>query len=308
MAKRASQHGSARRKTREHSKRAQLRLAAASPERSVLGPQSVTWRVNREAVLLAGGGCALLLQLAHPLVAAGVAEHSRYREDPLGRLNRTLELTLTIAFGTAREAAEALAQIQRRHERVRGALPEPVGRFAAGTPYRATDPELLFWVHATLVDTAIRVFEMFVAPLSEAEKDRYYEESKIVARLFGVPEPLIPASRHSFAAYWQRMLNGDELAVGRQARDIAASLLAPEHPWPLRFAAPPLRLLTIGLLPEPVRVRYGYSWSAWQERLFRAVVGATRTLLPYLPPAVRYFPQARRGWEREGVGTPSLAA
>lgn len=292
---------------------AESRSARTAPklpeaERSFLGPDSITWKVNREAVLLAGGGCALLMQIAHPLVAAGVAEHSRYREDPLGRLNRTLELTLAIAFGTAREAQEALRQIERRHRGVRGVLPETVGRFPAGTPYRANDPALLFWVHATLVDTALRVYEMFVEPLSEVEKDRYYEESKIIAALFGVPEQDIPANRRAFSRYMERMLSGDEIAVGEQARDIAASLLSPERPWPLRFAGPPLRLLTIGLLPEAIRRRYGYSWSAWQEHLFRAAVLTTQLALPWLPEALRYFPAARRGWQREGTAGAPLAA
>lgn len=271
-------------------------------DRSVLGPSTVTWRVNRESVLLAGGGCALLMQLAHPLVAAGVAEHSRYREDPLGRLNRTLELTLTIAFGTAREAIESVRQIERRHAGVKGRLPHAVGRFPAGTPYRANDPHLLFWVHATLVDTALRVYEMFVAPLTEKDKDQYYEESRIVARLFGIPQEIIPPNRRAFERYLHQMLVGDELAVGNQAKDIAESLLAPEHPFPLRLAGPPLRLMTVGLLPEPIRARYGYPWLSWQEQLFRLGVLATSVALPWLPDLVRYFPQARRAWVRESVG------
>lgn len=276
-----------------------------SLDRSVLGPNTVTWRVNREAVLLAGGGCALLMQLAHPLVAAGVAEHSRYREDPLGRLNRTLELTLTIAFGTAKEAVESVRQIERRHASVKGRLAEPVGRFAAGTPYRANDPQLLFWVHATLIDTALRVYEMFVEPLSEKDKDQYYDESKVVARLFGIPDSIIPPTRRAFERYLQHMFLSDQLAVGRQARDIAESLLAPEHPFPLRMAGPPLRLVTVGLLPEPIRARYGYLWLPWQEHLFRAGVLATAVALPWLPAVVRYFPQARRGWAREALHEPA---
>src|SRR5205085_5742513 len=112
----------------------------------LFGPGSLTWRVNREGVLLLGGGRALLLQVAHPLVAAGVAQHSNYREDPFGRLFRTLDTVTTIVFGATPDAHEAAARLRRIHERVKGVADD-------GTPYQATDHDLIMWVHATLVDT-----------------------------------------------------------------------------------------------------------------------------------------------------------
>jgi uncharacterized protein (DUF2236 family) len=114
---------------------------------------------QREGVLLVGGGAALILQMAHPLVAAGVAEHSNYREYPWGRLYRTLDLTAKIVFGERRTAEEAARRIRAAHERVQGVTAENGGRYLKGTPYHANDPELLMWVHATLVRTALDVYQ-----------------------------------------------------------------------------------------------------------------------------------------------------
>lgn len=286
--------------------RARLRYAlgrgAVALDRSLLGPGTVTWEVNREAVLLAGGGCALLMQVAHPLVAAGVAEHSNFRERPLDRLTRTLDLMLTITFAPARAAIQAVKEIERRHERVRGRLRSQAGPFPPGTEYSASDPALMLWVHATLVDTAYRVFEMFVRPLEREEAERYYEESKVVARVLGIPREIIPATWSDFQAYFQRMLWSDELAVSAESRAIAKAILEPERPLWLRTVMPPARLLAIGLLPEVLRTRYRFSWSLWNEYAMRSLVAATALALPWLPPQIRYFAHARAAWQREGAG------
>src|SRR5436190_206181 len=165
------------------------------------GPQSVTWRVNREGVLLVGGGAALVLQVAHPLVAAGVAEHSNYREDPWGRLYRTLDLTTQIVFGDSEMAKEGSERLHRIHSRVQGVTTEPGGRFPAGTPYEANDPELLMWVHATLVDTSILVYDRYVTRLTIAERERYYLEQKRLGEAFGVPLDRQPATYADFNEY-----------------------------------------------------------------------------------------------------------
>src|SRR2546423_7567214 len=125
----------------------------------LFGPSSVTWRVNREGVLLVGGGAALVLQVAHPLVAAGVATFSNYREDPWGRLYRTLDTTTAIVFGDSDTSAEASARLERIHSRVRGNTEEAGGRFPAGTPYEANDPELLMWVRATPLATSLMDYD-----------------------------------------------------------------------------------------------------------------------------------------------------
>lgn len=278
--------------------RARLRAATGArrpdPSAGLFAPDSITRRVNREAVLLLGGGRALLMQIAHPLVAAGVAAHSRFEYQPLQRLQRTLDLTLTIVFGTAAEALAAVRGIERRHAAVHGTLEHACGPFPAGTPYDANDPALLFWVHATLVDSALVAHERFVGPLSAADKRAFYAESRRTARLFGIPERLIPRDWTAFQRYLRGMLNGPTLAVGRDSRAIAAALLSPPLPPGMRQLAAATRLFTVGLLPPVLRARYGLPWSPVQEHLLAAAGTALRTALPWLPDPVRLFPQARR--------------
>jgi uncharacterized protein (DUF2236 family) len=264
------------------------------PQRSLLPPDSVTWRVNRETTLLLGGGRALLMQIAHPLIAAGVAAHSRFEQAPWQRLWRTLDLSLTMVFGSAAEALVAVRQIERVHAHVHGALPRDVGPFAAGTPYDANDPALLFWVHATLVDSALVAYERFVAPLRAAERAAFYAESLPSARLFGIPDEIIPPTWPAFRAYMQAMLRGPTLAIDDTSRAIAAALLDPPLPIGVRQLARSLRLFTVGLLPPAIRRRYGYRWTALQTHALDLLGTAIRIGLPAVPTVARTFPHARR--------------
>ncbi len=276
---------------------ARLRAAAGrsiDPHQSLFGPQSLSWRINRETTLLLGGGRALLLQVAHPLVAAAVAEHSQFERAPLQRLWRTLDLTLTVVFSSAADALAAVRRIERVHARVHGVLAEHVGPFRRGTPYDANDPTLQLWVHATLLDSALHAYERFVAPLSAAERAAFYQESTIVARLFGIPPALTPATLVEFRAYMREMLGGPALAVGRASRAIAAALLSPPLPFGLRQVAASTRLFSIGLLPAGIRRRFGFAWPRTHERALLALTAAIRTGLPALPRIARDFPHARR--------------
>ena len=272
--------------------------SAVDPAESLFGPASVTWRVNREAVILLGGGRALLLQVAHPLVAAGVAAHSHFRQRPLERLWRTLDLMLTLVFADAARAIGAVREIEHVHARVRGVLDAGVGPFARGTSYDASEPRLLFWVYATLVDTALVAYERFVGPLTAGERAAYYEESKMGARLFGIPEPLIPPTLVRFEEYMDGMIHGEVLAVGATARDIAASILRPPVPLALTPAFRAGGFFAVGLLPPALRERFGFAWSAGQERALRAIAAAARVGLPLLPGFARLMPHARRAARR----------
>jgi uncharacterized protein (DUF2236 family) len=250
--------------------------------------------VNREGVLLLGGGRALLLQVAHPLIAAGVAAHSGFRQQPLQRLVRTLELTLTITFAGAAQAIAAVRKIERVHARVHGRLRSDVGPFPRGTLYDANDPELLFWVHATLVDTALLVYERFVEPLPPRAKAAYYEESKTAARLFGIPQSLIPETLRDFRHYMQRMLAGDTLAVDDDAREIAAAIFHPPGLIALQPAFGLANFFTVGLLPPVLRARYGLAWGPVREAALQAAAGIALRTVHRLPNLARTFPHARR--------------
>jgi uncharacterized protein (DUF2236 family) len=253
----------------------------------MFGPGSMTWRVNGEAVLLLGGGRALILQVAHPKVAAGVAEFSNYREDPWGRLYRTLDVTLKIAFGDPRTSRAAAEGLRRAHHRV-------VGTDDRGEPYRALDPDLLLWVHATLIDTALTIYERYVAVLTPRERDAYYGEMKTLGEAYSIPRGAMPVDHAAFRRYWASML-AEGLRITDTTHDVADALLRPDLPrlaWP---AIEAIRLVTTGTLPEPLRDELGLDWGPGRERLLGASQLAIRRLLPALPALLHRFPNARAG-------------
>jgi uncharacterized protein (DUF2236 family) len=277
----------------------------------LFGPESEVWRVGREKALLAGGPAALLLQLAHPLVAAGVAAHSDFRQDPLQRLRATLRATLTITFGDSSQARDAAARVGATHRRVRGALPADVGTLPAGTPYRASDPDLAMWVYATLVFTALESFSRFVGPLTEERRDRYYQEGKRFALLFGVTDLVMPADFPAFRAYLAEMIDGPTLAVGPAAADLASDILAPKLPGALRPIAPLAGPLTAALLPPRLRREYGLASGEARRRAFRGASAAARASIRALPPGVRYWPHylvalRRMAWGGNEAGLSSV--
>ena len=268
---------------------------------SPAGAESVAWRLHSEVVLLAGWGRAILLQLAHPLIAEGVAAHSGFRSGRrLPRLARTLRAMLTLTFGAPDEVARIARTINGIHDRVHGTLTTTAGTFAAGRRYSAHDPALLAWVQATLVDSLLSTYELFVAPLTSEERDRYCDESCAIESLLGMPPGYLPRSTGELRAYLAGELASGRIAVTDTARTLARDILYP----PAYVVGRPLlalgRLPTIGLLPAEIRRGYGLAWGPAHERALRGVAALSRGLLPVLPSAVRYWPAARRARARAG--------
>jgi uncharacterized protein (DUF2236 family) len=250
-------------------------------------PDGMAWRIGRELALLLGGGRALLLQVAHPAVAAGVAQHSDFRADPWKRLEGTMSAVWAVVFGTRGQADRAVRRVKAMHSRVRG-------QTAAGVPYTARDPELLMWVHATLVDTALVVYRQWVGALSEADAAAYYEEMKTAARLFGTPDEVMPSTYADFRLYMTGMLDGTTIHAGETAREIAAAVMHPPLPLPLRPAMELANLITAGLLPPRLRREYGLRWDPARAALVRASRTSTRrVLMPLLPTRLRTVPGYR---------------
>jgi uncharacterized protein (DUF2236 family) len=263
----------------------------STPER-LFSPENTLWQVDRELALLLSGGRALLMQLAHPKIAAGVAQHSNFRADPLGRLYRTMSAMWSIVFDEALPAGEALDRVNSVHAKVHGTVPESEPSYG-GMAYDAFDQALLLWVHATLIDSAIVAYELFIKPLHPEEKARYYADSKKLARVFQVSDRLIPASLKAFTAYMEWMLGGPGIAVGPTAQSLARDILYPQ-PWLLRPAGPLFRLITAGLLPKRLRRDYHIAWNQRREKNFRLAAAAIRLLLPFVPPPLRIVANARR--------------
>jgi uncharacterized protein (DUF2236 family) len=259
-------------------------------------PDMMIWQVDREMILLLAGGRALLMQLAHPKVAAGVAEHSDFKADPLGRLRRTMSAMWSIVFDETSAARASLEQVKSVHRRIHGII-SPAEPLPFGTRYDALDVQLLFWVHATLVDSAMAAYDLFVKPLASDEKARYYDDSKKLAQLFEIPEVLVPVSLADFNSYVERMLLSGEIAVGPTACSLAEEILYPA-PWILKPAGPLFRLISAGLLPERLRKAYRLDWNVGKEKTFRLLVNAIRHLLPLVPSRLRVVSNARAAEKR----------
>jgi uncharacterized protein (DUF2236 family) len=259
-------------------------------------PESVIRRLgNTPLVPFLGGGPAVLLQVAHPLVAAGVSDHSEVGHDLSRRLVQTLRALYLIAFGTKEEAERAAEVVQSVHTRVRGCTRTQLGRFPPGTPYSAADPELMLWVHATLVQASLAAYERFVGPLSRGDRERYYQEMALVARLFGTPAGVIPRSLADFREYFAAEINGGTIVVTEPAQEVAAVILAAQLPVPLRVLVPAHRLSTAALLPQRLRDQYGLRWSVFHELALQLAARSLRiTAMPVLAVASRLVPTTGR--------------
>ena len=232
-------------------------------------------RISGEQAVLFGGGRALLLEIAHPLIAVGVAEHSNFRTDPFGRLRRTLDAMGAIAFGSRSRALAAARSVEQAHRGVTGCLDRDVGTLSAGTPYSGRDPDLMKWVWATLADTALVVYERFVEPLSERARDLYISDHSRMAQLLGIPADLLPESHAAFRSYFDAMLEGDHLTVTATARDIAECVLEPPVRDP---ATATVRSVTAAFLPDRLRAEFGLRWDERRAAKMEALVRSVREL------------------------------
>jgi uncharacterized protein (DUF2236 family) len=255
----------------------------------------VARKINRETFVLLGWGRAILLQLAHPLVAAAVADYSQFRQHPGGylqRARRTVGAMLALTFGTEEQASAVAARINAIHAQVKGTLRQPAGIFPAGTPYSARDPELLCWVHATVLDSMILAYQRFVGPLSREEKDRYCAEAARSAPLLGIERSVVPATVRELDCYVRSMLASGQIDVTETARVLSQGLLSPS----LGPAAPLfriVRLTTMGLLPPVIREGYGFAWDERRERSFNRCTEWLRRTRSILPPVIREWRAAR---------------
>jgi uncharacterized protein (DUF2236 family) len=202
-------------------RRTELAFATAA-DPGWFGPESVTWRVHADRSMLVGGLRALFLQVLHPLAMAGVADHSAYREDPLGRLARTGRFVAATTYGTSAEAARAVATVRAIHERVRGVA-------ADGRPYAANDPALLAWVHNVEVESFLAAYRRYgTRPLTTEDADRYVGEMAVVGRALGARD--VPESAAELSAWVDGV---PDLAMTREARAAVRFLVLPNLPLPM---------------------------------------------------------------------------
>ena len=277
---------------------------------------TIAERINAERVVLAGWSRAILLQLAHPLVAQGVADHSSFSRAHINaggparrsaeakggggtlfsaaaRLHHTVQAMRHLTFGDPAQTRAALDGILAIHRRVNGTLAEAVGPYPAGAPYSAEDPSLVLWVHATLLDSLPRVYEAIVSPITDSERDAWCRESAPVARALGAGDD-VPESWAEAQAYMSAMLSSGRIVVSDTARDLAADVLAPRFsalvaPWRAMN-----RIVTVGLLPPALRTQYGFVWSVKDEARLSRTLQGLRTLRRLTPDMLALWPDARR--------------
>jgi len=255
--------------------------ARPDPVFGFYGPSTMMWKINREAVLLGCGPAALLLQIAHPSVARGVAEHSDFEHDPWKRLHGTINTTMALVFGDGREAERAVRRLNGIHAGIRGA------------DYRAMDPALLLWVQATLIVTSVEAYQRWVGPLTPAEREQFWQEARRVGVRIGIPLDESPADWPALTDYWRRMLAPDgPIHATDTARRLAPMILRPPFPLVPGRAIDLLTLPGMALLPPRLRDEFGIPWSPAREKVASALGLAIRAWTTVIPRPLRSMPQA----------------
>jgi uncharacterized protein (DUF2236 family) len=277
----------------------------------VPGPASVSWRKAGDIRLLAGAGYALVLQVSHPTVGAGVAEHSNFAADPWGRLLRTLDYTTVMVYGGPRLAPEMGRRIHEMHRHIKGVKQN-------GEPYFALEPEAFAWVHATLAMSIVAGSERFALRMTSAEVDRFYSEWLDVGRLIGVRNGELPETWTEFLEYFDRMV-AERLENNGTVHEVLTTLQKPiAPPLPMlndpswRVARLPLArlgsLATVGMLPPLLRERLGLRWSNSQALELRALARLARASTPLLPKSLRCFGPPYLRWRHEAIARGDAAS
>ena len=252
----------------------------------------VVERVNSERVVLLGWSRAILMQVAHPLIAAGVVQHSSFRGGALDaavRLHHTVAAMLSLTFGDDERRAAAVARIRAIHRGVNGTLKVTAGPFGPDTRYSAEDPALLLWVHATLLDSSVDIYERVVQPLSADDRDRLCVESAPLLEELGGDVKTTPRCWRDLEAYMTQMYESGALAVTDDARALGIAVLSPRAagiPVPLSGVH---RLIATGLLPPFLRRAYGFDWDAARERRFQRALRTVRAVRRLSPRMIAQF-------------------
>jgi uncharacterized protein (DUF2236 family) len=273
-----------------------LRLGVAG-DPGIFGPASVVWRVHRERALLLSAPAIVLMQLAHPLVAAAIAEHTNRERSVVERAGATIGLNLTVIFGDRDQAERAASHVRDLHTAIHGRLRVAVGAFPAGSAYRADDPELLRWGHATIAWAAVEAYERFVGSLRPADRDRYVAEMRSFGQAFGADEAALPSTWDELRACVLQVLDS-AVAIGEDGRSEAREILRPRGTVRERAAGPMQRLLTAGLLPEAIRSGFDVPWSTARRAAFSSLAATTRVAVRTMPRSLRWWQHYRTARER----------
>jgi uncharacterized protein (DUF2236 family) len=260
-------------------------LDHTDPKAGLFGPGSMMWQMTR--YMAPGGfgaGTALLLQISHPWITAGIDEHSVTRTQPLKRARDTFSYILTMIYGDREQALQAARDVRLIHNKVKGRMPYSAGRFAKGTEYRANEVGAMVWVQATLWDTLVHMYEESVGPVSDYDKARFYEETKLFAMLFGIPRDALPKGWWDFETYCERMRN-EQLVVTPASKDLEGFLFG-VHSIGGAFLWLPMqyeKVVTAANLPEKLRDGYGLGYGPVRGLMYSTGMATSRGLHHVLP-------------------------
>ena len=257
----------------------------------------IAHRINAERLMVLGWGRAILLQLAHPLIAAAVAEHSTVSACPhaaAARLCHTVRAMLSLTFGDQQAHTRTIDTIRGIHRRVHGRLRQAVGPYPAGTRYSAEDADLVLWVHMTLIESIVLVYDDLVAPLDEAARDEYCGQARGVALALGARAQDVPHTWADLVTSLDSTRRSGAIVVGPDAKRVAGAVLAPSMAslvWPVAWIN---RTMTIGTLPEDIRTQYGFGWTQRHARRFDRVRRVLRAAQRRTPHAITRWAVARQ--------------
>lgn len=275
-----------------------LRRECRDPVAGVFGPGSMMWEVNKYPLsAMQGSGRALLLQIAHPWVTNAIDEHSKTRDDPVGRGERTFTHVGRMVFGSLDQAIDSAHIVYRLHSEIRGKLLAGSKATPAGNDYAANEIAASVWVHATLWDTAARMYEMFVRPLTAEEKERYYQETRRFAWMFGIPDDVLPKDWNAFQAYCEDMYNGPELQVNKNTMELAGFLFKPKQKY-LRTGMKWITMVSAVTMPPKLRDAFGLRDDAKTRRRVKAGVALFKAYNRVAPGRIVYNPTFIEAEER----------
>ena len=280
---------------------ARVRAEVDDPRGGIHGPGSAAWHLERDSVIFLGGGRAVLLQLAHPFVAYAIHQHSRTRDDVMGRFKRTFDNVFAMSFGDLDHAFTAARRVHNIHTRITGVIEEDAGAFPAGTRYHANDVDSQVWVWATLIDTVVTVHERVRGPLPASLKEAYYRDTWSFARLFAIPDDALPPSWGAFQDYVAAMLESPMLTVTRPAREMGGFLFG-------GALGGAVAAVTASMLPRRLRDGFGLAYGVRERVAARGMVAAARAATALTPRAARDLPAYRNASRRVRGLPPSKLA
>ena len=263
-----------------------IERASLDSRAGIFGPDSVSWKINRESALFLGAGRAALLQLAHPWVATALEQHSNLIDKPIERFHNTFRIVFTMIFGSLGQATRAARHLYGLHTRIRGELTEGVAAYRPGSHYEANEVGALRWVYASLIESAVLAYNYALPPLSPETLAAYYAESKTLAALFGLPPAALPADWPSFLAYCREMEQSETLGVTSTARAMAQRLMEGAGSW----IHPPswYRCLTAAWLEGRFRTAFGLTFGPAEQAAAERASRRISSLYRRLPSALRF--------------------